>query len=169
MPRYLARRVITKWLPEHEREGHPHRGAIEWLWRCSLCNLVYEKQSDAQVCCGEEKFRLKIAWQKPYYEPSERPVGLWYYGKIKTPLCYGCNKLLEGEEKEFAEEQAAHPGMLGLYCPDCYKKACDEDPSIPWTDPISGETDYEEMAEALGFETERDWYDDEMDSMYDPW
>ena len=141
MPRYLAKRVVTKRLPTWQREGHPHGGAVEWVWRCSLCNLVYEKQSDAQVCCGEEKHRLKIAWHKPYYEPSARPIGLYDHGKIRTPLCYGCNKFLEGEEKEFAEEWGAHPGILGLICPDCYHKACDEYPELPWTDPISGEVD----------------------------
>ncbi len=64
--------------------------------------------------------------------------------------CSFCKRKLEGEDQEFAEDPGHHPGILSPICPGCYKKACDEQPDIPWTDPISGQVDYREMAEDLG-------------------
>jgi hypothetical protein len=156
----LAKRVVTSYYPH--RENRPHAGAKDWLWRCSICSLVYEKQTDAQACCWRSKFEKGIAWREPDpdYE-SARPIGLWMHGRIRTPLCYGCNKLLEGEDLAFAEEPGAHPGLLGQYCPACYRQAVEEAPDLPWTDPISGEVDYDEMASDLGFESERDWEDED--------
>jgi hypothetical protein len=70
---------------------------------------------------------------------------------VSASLCDICKKSLEGEEKSFAENQAEHPGYFGLIDPKCYSGIVGGDPSLPWTDPISGETDWEEMQSALGF------------------
>ncbi len=156
----LAKRIVTSYYPN--RENRPHGGAKDWVWRCSVCNLVYEKQSDAQACCWNVKAEKGLTWREPdpnYVLPH--PMGVWRYGKIRTPLCYGCKKLLEGEELEFAEEPAAHPGLLGPYCPKCYHDAVEEAPDLPWTDPISGEVDFDEMASDLGVDSPRDWEEEE--------
>lgn len=67
--------------------------------------------------------------------------------------CDVCRKELEGEEKEFAEAQENHPGYLGLIDRGCYSQLIDVDPALPWTDSISGETDYGAMQEDLGVDT----------------
>lgn len=65
--------------------------------------------------------------------------------------CCVCGLPIEGEdERKFAEDQAQHPGILGYVHPKCYKIACKEDSNLPWTDPISGEIDFQAMGEVLG-------------------
>jgi hypothetical protein len=64
--------------------------------------------------------------------------------------CDFCKQELTGEDLEFAKDPAAHPGVLSLVCPKCYNKSCEADPAEPWTDPISGEVDWEQMEEDLG-------------------
>ena len=63
--------------------------------------------------------------------------------------CLICNKPIPEEQRNFAENQEAHPGVLGIIDPECYAKVDQEDPALPWTDPISGEVDYEGMAQDL--------------------
>lgn len=75
--------------------------------------------------------------------------------------CQGCGKELTNEEKEWG----VHPGILGPCCHECYHKAVEERPELPWTDPISGQVDYEEMAEALGIDDGTGDYDD----FYEDW
>ena len=73
--------------------------------------------------------------------------------------CVVCKKEIEKKDRDYAENQENHIGILGLVDPSCYGKANEEEPDLPWTDPISGEVDYEDMAEDLGvsFGDEEDW------------
>ena len=64
--------------------------------------------------------------------------------------CILCGTSIEESQKEFAEDQTSHPGVLGLVHTECYSYMDDIDPSLPWTDPISGEVDFESMQEDLG-------------------
>jgi len=87
--------------------------------------------------------------------------GLWYcvtcgWGEDESifPKCCGCQRPLKTkEDREFAENHETHPGVLGTICPECYDNQCLEHPDTPWKDPISGEIDYEAMAEDLGVAT----------------
>ncbi len=71
----------------------------------------------------------------------------------EAEICDICKKPLDKSELEFAREQGNHPGYLGLLDPKCYSKLTENDPTLPWTDPISGETDYQEMESDLGVST----------------
>ena len=76
-------------------------------------------------------------------------------------LCVICEKEISDIDLYFAQNWEAHPGILGLIHPRCYEKAVEEIPDLPWTDPISGQVDYREMGEALGFDDpERDFEED---------
>ena len=72
----LAKRVITKYYPSHVREFYPHGGAKDWNWACSICELVYEKQTDAQACCYQEKYDRGWAWREPseHIKPKNKPI-----------------------------------------------------------------------------------------------
>jgi len=78
--------------------------------------------------------------------------------KPETKCCVCQLPIEDKEEQEWAKNQENHPGVLGTPHRKCYDKVCKEDPDTPWTDPISGEVDYETMAEDLGVETgEEEW------------
>lgn len=77
---------------------------------------------------------------------------------VRICLCVLCGKLIREVERNFAEEWGAHPGILGPVHPVCYDKAVEDEPALPWTDPISGFTDYGEMGRDLGI-----WPADERD------
>jgi hypothetical protein len=73
-------------------------------------------------------------------------------------ICVICEKEITDLDLYFAESWEAHPGILGPIHPQCYEKAVDERPDLPWTDPISGQVDYREMGDALGIsDPERDF------------
>ena len=67
--------------------------------------------------------------------------------------CQICQREIADKDKEFSEDTYAHPGVLGNIDKACYSRLqnVDEggDPALPWTDPISGEVDYEGMAQDL--------------------
>jgi len=95
---------------------------------------------------------------------------------VRICICVLCGKFIREEDREFAEEWGAHPGILGPVCPECYDKAVEEEPALPWTDPISGFTDYGEMGRDLGVwpADERDLEDEAREREYDeqyggPW
>jgi hypothetical protein len=67
-----------------------------------------------------------------------------------SPRCVACNQQVDSEDVEFSQDQQQHPGILGDVHPACYRSASDSQPDLPWEDPISGEVDYEAMAEDLG-------------------
>lgn len=67
-----------------------------------------------------------------------------------TEECCICHLDVVGKELAWAKNQANHPGVLGILHEKCYDAACKDEPDLPWTDPISGETDFDEMAEDLG-------------------
>jgi hypothetical protein len=74
--------------------------------------------------------------------------------KTHKCLCVSCTLPIEDEEEQkWAEDPANHPGVLGPLHQKCYDKACAEKPDLPWTDPISGEVDFEAMEEDLGVST----------------
>jgi len=80
--------------------------------------------------------------------------------KPKTEMkCCVCQQSIEDEEEQkWAENQENHPGVLGTLHRKCYDEVCEERPDTPWEDPISGEVDYEAMAEDLGMGTgEEEW------------
>jgi len=81
--------------------------------------------------------------------------------KIESEECCVCHLDVVGEDLAWAKEQANHPGVLGILHPQCYNKTCDEEPAAPWTDPISGEVDFDGMAEDLGCPEMGDNYDGE--------
>jgi len=68
--------------------------------------------------------------------------------EIKCTICHFLIK--DEEEQKWAAGNGNHPGVLGPVHHKCYDKACEEDPDLPWTDPISGEVDYQTMSEDLG-------------------
>jgi hypothetical protein len=71
--------------------------------------------------------------------------------KERKCICVVCRLAIDGqEEQEWAEDNSNHPGVLGPVHQKCYDKTCDGQPDAPWTDPISGEVDFEAMAEDLG-------------------
>ena len=72
-------------------------------------------------------------------------------------------------EKSVSEQDANKMDCLRTDCPqfnncpfslDREKCENESNPCAPWTDPISGEVDFEEMANDLGFD---DGCDEEMD------
>lgn len=65
--------------------------------------------------------------------------------------CVICKKKIPEKDRSFAQYPEYHPGILGPIHFECYNKAVDKSPDLPWTDPISGQVDYREMGEALGF------------------
>jgi len=75
------------------------------------------------------------------------------------PKCVLCDLPIEDEkEQQWASDNANHPGVLGPCHESCYRKSCEQQPDLPWTDPISGEVDYEAMAEDLDVDTgEEEW------------
>jgi len=99
--------------------------------------------------------------------------GRWYcvlcgWGEDESifPKCIVCQRALKAkEDREFAENQCNHPGVLGTICSECYEQECEEYPDTPWEDPISGEVDYEAMAEDLGVDT-GEWSEEEEDELY---
>lgn len=85
-----------------------------------------------------------------------------YPGLSYRAQCVVCKRILCGWPALLAENQATHPGFLGTICDNCYKVMLDEEPELPWTDPISGRVDYEEMEADLGIDSGRDdWMEDE--------
>lgn len=87
--------------------------------------------------------------------------------KIETEECCVCHLDVVGNELEWAREQANHPGCLRICHTKCYDDVCNERPDTPWTDPISGETDFDEMAEDLGCPEMRDNYNGEGEEVYE--
>lgn len=67
--------------------------------------------------------------------------------------CAVCGQAVPKEEEEFALNQEAHPGVLGPVDQNCYERVTKEDPAAPWTDPISGEVNFEMMEQDLGIST----------------
>ena len=91
---------------------------------------------------------LQHSPKKASSEQSERKRA---EGGKQTEKCMTCNLPIETpEDKEFSESQENHPGVLGQIHIKCYQKVCDERPDTPWTDPISGEIDFEGMGDDLG-------------------
>lgn len=81
---------------------------------------------------------------------------------MSDPLnCVICKKVIPEDELDFARYPEYHPGILGPLHVACYEKAVEEVPDLPWTDPISGQVDYREMGEALGFTDPEDEMDHE--------
>jgi hypothetical protein len=74
-----------------------------------------------------------------------------------------CETSIEDSQKEFAEDQSAHPGILGLIHTECYTYVADVVPDLPWTDPISGEVDFEGMEEDLGVSDGSEDFNPEVD------
>lgn len=67
-------------------------------------------------------------------------------------VCVACTKLIEQADAEYANDNNAHPGVLGPIHPGCYNSLVATEPELPWTDAISGEVDYEAMEEDLGID-----------------
>jgi hypothetical protein len=72
------------------------------------------------------------------------------YHNPRVVVCLICDKEIPEKELRFAEDPGYHPGILGPIHPACYYQAVEEMPDLPWTDPISGEVDYDEMSESIG-------------------
>ncbi len=84
-----------------------------------------------------------------------------------SPKCVICVQAIDESDRDFAENDENHPGVLGPVHKSCYNAAVSVDPSLPHTDPISGEVDYEAMAEDLGvFGGSGDVADDQEDWGY---
>ncbi len=85
--------------------------------------------------------------------------------------CQICQREIGDKDKEFSEDDYAHPGVLGNIDKACYSRLqnVDEggDPALPWTDPISGEVDFEGMEQDLGVSTgAEDFENGEEDGYY---
>lgn len=73
------------------------------------------------------------------------------------PRCVRCTQDIPQDEREFAMDDRNHPGVLGPCHKRCYDAVVQVDPALPWTDPVSGEVDYEEMQEDLGVSSGEDF------------
>jgi len=51
----LSKKVVLKRDPEHG-------WATDWKWACSVCGRVYERQSEAELCCLEKKDDTGRPW-----------------------------------------------------------------------------------------------------------
>jgi len=81
---------------------------------------------------------------------------------MKQVNCVICNSPIKGErERKWAVDDGNHPGVLGPCHKKCYDNAVVNDPELPWTDPISGEVDYEQMAQDLGVDIGEEEGDEE--------
>ena len=79
-----ARKVVIAWVPSPE--GHPHAGARDWWWACSVCELVYEKQTDAQNCCAEVKKEKGMRWRSlPEGHDIGRAIARLIDGRLRPP------------------------------------------------------------------------------------
>jgi hypothetical protein len=65
----LAKRIVLKWRTDTESKI-----AEDYKWYCPVCNNVYERQLDAQLCCMEGKERPY--WFKEGMKPKHDPVGI---------------------------------------------------------------------------------------------
>lgn len=72
----LAKRIVLKWNPNTDSKM-----AQDYKWYCPYCNKVYERQTDAQLCCMERK--EKPYWFKEGMQPKHDPVGV-RRGKVFT-------------------------------------------------------------------------------------
>lgn len=68
----------------------------------------------------------------------------------KGSYCVICKEEITKKDRNFALYPEYHPGILGPIHLECYEKAVEEIPDLPWTDPISGVVDYREMGESIG-------------------
>ena len=64
----LAKRIVLKW-----RTDTSSKMAEDYKWYCPVCDKVYEKQTDAQLCCMAKK--TQPHWFKEDMAPGE-PVGV---------------------------------------------------------------------------------------------
>ena len=87
--------------------------------------------------------------------------------RLSELTCCVCKKPIPEKEKEYAELPENHPGVLGPIHPACYDKLVTACPDLPWTDPITGEINYDEMAEDLG--VDGDGYEDEDEGDEEEW
>jgi len=70
----LAKRIVLKW-----RTDTDSKIAEKYKWYCPVCDKVYERQTDAQLCCMERK-------EKPYWFKEDMmpglPVGVRHGGEF---------------------------------------------------------------------------------------
>jgi len=71
----LAKRIVLEW-----RTDTDSKMAKEYKWYCPVCDLVYERQTDAQVCCMEKKEAPH--WFREDMKPTQSPVGVRRDGKF---------------------------------------------------------------------------------------
>lgn len=71
----LAKRIVLEW-----RTDTDSKMAKEYKWYCPECDRVYERQTDAQVCCMESK--EKLHWFTEDMEPTQIPVGIRHGGEF---------------------------------------------------------------------------------------
>lgn len=64
--------------------------------------------------------------------------------------CTICNEPIQDKDRAFSTDQELHPGVLGHVHQFCYSAQVDQEPALPWTDPLSGEIDFKEMGQDLG-------------------
>lgn len=71
----LAKRIVLKW-----RTDTDSKIAEDYKWYCPVCDRVYERQTDAQICCMEKK--EKPHWFEEGMEPIQIPVGVRHGGEF---------------------------------------------------------------------------------------
>ena len=76
----LAKRIVLEW-----RTDTDSKIAKRYKWYCPVCDRVYERQTDAQLCCMERK--EKPYWFKEDMEPIQIPVGVRHGGEF-VPFTY---------------------------------------------------------------------------------
>ena len=75
MTKPLAKRIVLKW-----RTDTASKMAEDYKWYCPVCDRVYERQTDAQVCCMEKKKRPH--WFRQGMTPMLQPVGVRHGGEF---------------------------------------------------------------------------------------
>jgi len=69
----LAKRIVLKWRTDSKM-------AEDYKWYCPLCDRVYERQTDAQLCCMERK--KQPYWFEEGMKPKYPPVGVRHEGEF---------------------------------------------------------------------------------------
>jgi len=71
----LAKRIVLKWMTDTDSKM-----AEDYRWYCPHCDKVYERQTDAQLCCMQRK--EKPYWFKEDMVPTHEPVGVRHKGEF---------------------------------------------------------------------------------------
>jgi len=65
-----SKKIVTQWYPDLSPKL-----AKNYDWGCSSCKKVYKRQTDAAVCCMDQKGNPPYWWKGQ--KPSREPIGTY--------------------------------------------------------------------------------------------